>query len=167
MLRFDGETSFLRSMEYVTLQDIGKARWRAKRTLPGCPGDRTLRSERRCHHTGAEVAATRAHSPSDVSAVRWRKTEVTGDFVEDVLAGDESSDASEASGNPPEQHCSQNGTNMLIRARRFAGETTHENGLGSKENESHWYRYSIAQCTRYTILTILVCIIPDSSSNRL
>ena len=38
----------LRSMEYVTLQDIGKARWRAKRTLPGCPGDRTLRSERRC-----------------------------------------------------------------------------------------------------------------------
>ena len=70
MLRFDGETSFLRSMEYVTLQDIGKARWRAKRTLPGCPGDRTLRSERRCHHTGAEGAATSAHSPSDLSARR-------------------------------------------------------------------------------------------------
>lgn len=57
-------------MEYVTLQDIGKARWRAKRTLPGCPGDRTLRSERRCHHTGAEEAAIRAHSPSDISARR-------------------------------------------------------------------------------------------------
>ena len=92
---------------------------------------------------------------------------MTGDFVEDVLAGDESSDASEASGNPPEQHCSQNGTNMLIRARRFAGETTHENALGSKENESYWNRYSIAQCTRYTIPTILVCLESDSTRNGL
>jgi hypothetical protein len=143
-------------MEYVTLQDIGKARWRAKRTLPGCSGDRTLRSERRCHHTGAEGATTRAHSPSDVSAVRWKKTEVTGDFAEGVLAGDESSNASEATGNPPEQHCSQNGTNILIRARRFAGETTHENGLGSKEKESHSNRYCMVQCYRYTILNVQI-----------
>ncbi len=167
MLRFDGETSFLRSWSYVTLQDIGKARWRAKRTLPGCPGDRTLRSERRCHHTGAKGAATCAHSPSDVSAGRWWKTEVTGDFAEDVLAGDASSDGTVATRYPLKLPSSQNGTNMLIRALRIAGEMTHENRLGSKENESDWNRYSIAQCTRYTILTILVSIFPDSICNRL
>ena len=54
---------FLSSWSYVTLQDIGKARWRAKRTLPGCPGDSTLRSERRCHHTGVEGAAIRSTLP--------------------------------------------------------------------------------------------------------
>ena len=75
-------------MEYVTLQDIGKARWRAKRTLPGCLGDRTLRSERRCHHTGAEEAATRAYSPSDYSAGRWMETLVTEDFDENLFVGD-------------------------------------------------------------------------------
>ncbi len=156
MLRFDGETSFLRSTEYVTLQDIGKARWRAKRTLPGCPGDRTLRSERRCHHTGAEVAATRAHSPSDVSAVRWRKTEVTGDFAEGVLAGDGSSDGIVATWNTQEQQLSQNGKGILIRARLFAVEAAHENRLGSKENESFWKRYTMVQCYRYTILNVQV-----------
>ena len=54
-----------------------------------------------------------------------------------------------------------------IRVRRFAGETSHENGLGSKENESPRKRYSIVQCNRYTILNVQIWIIPDSSSNRL
>ena len=38
---------------------------------------------------------------------------------------------------------------------------------GSKENGTLWNLFSIVQCNRYTILPILVCIIPDSSSNRL
>jgi hypothetical protein len=79
MLRFDGETSFLRSMEYVTLQDNGKARWRAKRTLPGCPGDRPLRSERRCHHTGVEEAAQQYTLPHPkCQPADSRKTRVKG-----------------------------------------------------------------------------------------
>ena len=162
MLRFDGETSFLRSMEYVTLQDIGKARWRAKRTLPGCLGDRTLRSERRCHHTGAEEAATRAYSPSDYSAGRWMKTLVAEDFDENLFVGDESSDLPAATRNPPartewtssfERNDSKgNDPRRCIRVKR--------------KWESR-KRYSMAHCYRYTILNVHLCIIPDSSRIRL
>lgn len=56
---------------------------------------------------------------------------------------------------------------MPIGQELYFDVITYQYGLGSKDNESHWNQNSIAQCTRYTILTILVCIIPDSSSNRL
>ena len=56
---------------------------------------------------------------------------------------------------------------MPIGQELYCDAITYQNGLGSKENKSHWNRYSIAQCTRYTIPTILVSIFPDSSSNRL
>ena len=71
MLRFDGETSFLRSIQ------------RAKRTLPECPGDRTLRSERRCTIPEQKRQQYGAHSPSGMSASRfeedsgWRKKKPT------------------------------------------------------------------------------------------
>ena len=65
------------------VQDIGKARWRAKRTLPECPGDRTLRSERRCTIPEQKRQQYGAHSPSGMSASRfeedsgWRKKKPT------------------------------------------------------------------------------------------
>ena len=47
-----------------------------KRTLPECPGDIALRSERRWHHAGAEDAAYGAHSPSSILDSRLWRTRV-------------------------------------------------------------------------------------------
>ena len=53
-------------------------------------------------------------------------------------------------------------TSVSISALTIGMQTTiSTKKLESKETESYENRYSIAKCTRYIVLTIPVCTIPD------